>query len=304
VPVADERGERRRAKRWRTRLTTLRESLESHGWDGGWYRRAWFGDGTPLGSATNDECRIDAIAQSWSVLSGVADPVRAAQAMAAADDQLVRRDDALALLFTPPFDDGPLEPGYIKGYVPGVRENGGQYTHAAVWAGMAFAQLGDAGKAWEVLNLINPADPANHGRIDTYKVEPYVMAADVYGTAPHAGRGGWTWYTGSAGWMYRLIVESLLGVQRVGTTLSLEPLLPAGWPGFILHYRLGEALYHFDIRQGSALSTSMIRDGQPLDSNVLTLDGERGEHWIQVDCRTPSPRPQALEYVQAVDESR
>ena len=292
------------AKRCNEQALLLRRHLDQNAWDGAWYRRAWFDDGQLLGSASNEECRIDSIAQSWSVLSGAASPARQRQAMASLDEHLIKRDIRAVLLLDPPFDKGNLEPGYIKGYVPGVRENGGQYTHAAVWAGMAFAQLGDAGKAWEVLNLINPADPANHGRIDTYKVEPYVMAADVYGTAPHAGRGGWTWYTGSAGWMYRLIVESLLGVQRVGMTISLEPLLPAGWPGFILHYRLGEALYHFDIRQGSALSTSMIRDGQPLDSNVLTLDGERGEHWIQVDCRTPSPRPQALEYVQAVDESR
>jgi len=283
---------------------TLRRHLDQNAWDGAWYRRAWFDNGQLLGSASNDECRIDSIAQSWSVLSGAASLTRQRQAMASLDEHLIKRDIRAVLLLDPPFDKGDLEPGYIKGYVPGVRENGGQYTHAAVWAGMAFAQLGDASKAWEVLNLINPADPANHARIDTYKVEPYVMAADVYGTAPHAGRGGWTWYTGSAGWMYRLIVESLLGVQRVGLTLRLEPLIPAGWPGFILHYRFENTLYHFDVRQGSSASTSMVRDGQPLLDNVLTLNGDRGEHWVQVDCRASSPKPLALESVQAVDESR
>jgi cellobiose phosphorylase len=161
---------------------------------------------------------------------------------------------------------------------------------------MAFAQLGDAGKAWEILNLINPASPANNVRIDTYKVEPYVMAADVYGAEPHAGRGGWTWYTGSAGWMYRLIVESLLGVQRRGRTLNIEPLIPADWPGFSLHYRFGGTLYHFDVRQGSSTSTAMTLDGQPLRGTALTLEDDGVERWVQVDCRARSVSAQALEY--------
>ncbi|MBN2886873.1 MAG: cyclic beta 1-2 glucan synthetase, partial [Chromatiaceae bacterium] len=210
--LAEQRGDAPFAEQCEQDAERLRLSLEQHGWDGDWYRRAYFDDGTPLGSASSPECRIDSIAQSWSVLSGAADPARAHQAMAALDTHLVRRADGLIQLLDPPFDQSALEPGYIKGYVPGVRENGGQYTHAAIWATMAFARLGDRTRAWELFDLINPI---NHGRspdgIATYKVEPYVVAADVYGVAPHVGRGGWTWYTGSAGWMYRLILEDLLG---------------------------------------------------------------------------------------------
>src|SRR5471030_3395623 len=171
--------------------------------------------------------------------SGAGDTNRSQQAMNSLYTHLVHRDTGVVQLLAPPFDKSDLNPGYIKGYVPGVRENGGQYTHAAVWAAMAFAQLGDSVKAWELLHLINPADPSNNARIDTYKVEPYVMAADVYGAAPHAGRGGWTWYTGSAGWMYRFSVESLLGLQRNGNQLRVEPLIPPHWPGFTLSYRFG-----------------------------------------------------------------
>ena len=290
------------AKRCSESARTLQSNLEQSAWDGAWYRRAWFDDGQLLGSASNEECRIDSIAQSWSVLSGAGAAHRQIQAMQSLDEHLIKRDIRAVLLLDPPFDKGTLDPGYIKGYVPGVRENGGQYTHAAVWAGMAYAQLGEAGKAWELLNLINPAVPANNVRIDTYKVEPYVMAADVYGTAPHAGRGGWTWYTGSAGWMYRLIVESLLGVQRSGRTLKIEPLIPADWPGFMLHYRYGKALYHFDVRQGSATVTTMTIDGQPVGGNALTLDDDGLEHWLRVDCRARSPQPLALAYEQAVDQ--
>ncbi len=183
----------------------LRSNIEAHAWDGGWYRRAWFDDGTPLGSSDNDECQIDSISQSWAVISGGGDPVRARQAMAAVDERLVRRDAQLIQLLTPPFDTSDLEPGYIKGYVPGVRENGGQYTHAAIWTTMAFAMLGDRERAWELFAMLNPV---NHGSqpdaIERYKVEPYVMCADIYAAPPHTGRGGWTWYTGAAGWMYRL----------------------------------------------------------------------------------------------------
>ena len=279
----------------------LRRHLDQNAWDGAWYRRAWFDDGQLLGSASNEECRIDSIAQSWSVLSGAGSPARQHQAMESVDEHLIKRDIRAVLLLDPPFDISGLDPGYIKGYVPGVRENGGQYTHAAVWAGMAFARLGDVTRAWEVLNLINPADPANNARIDTYKVEPYVMAADVYGTAPHAGRGGWTWYTGSAGWMYRMIVESLLGVRRVGNTLKIEPLIPVDWPGFTLHYRFGKALYHIDVRQGSSVVTSMTLDGQPVTGNALTLREEDGERWVRVDCRARSSRPEALAFEPTVD---
>jgi cellobiose phosphorylase len=194
--------------------TQLRINIETHGWDGAWYRRAYFDDGTPLGSAGNDECQIDSISQSWSVTSGGGDPVRAKQAMAAVNKRLVRRDAKLIRLLDPPFDKSDLEPGYIKGYVPGVRENGGQYTHAAIWATTAFAMMGDTEHAWELFAMLNPVNHGNQSEaIEQYKVEPYVMSADIYGAAPHTGRGGWTWYTGAAGWMYRLSVETLLGLQ-------------------------------------------------------------------------------------------
>ncbi len=192
----------------------LRRNIEEHAWDGEWYRRAYFDDGTPLGSASNPECRIDSIPQSWSVLSGAASPERGRQVMAAVDKQLVRRDLGIIQLFTPPFDKSTLDPGYVKGYVPGVRENGGQYTHAAIWTVMAFAAAGDSAKAWELFQLINPLrHGGSESGIRTYKVEPYVVAADVYANPEHAGRGGWTWYTGSAGYMYRLILESLIGLH-------------------------------------------------------------------------------------------
>ena len=191
-------------RRWLKHATSLQAALEREGWDGDWYRRGYFDDGTPLGSATNDECRIDSIAQSWGVISGAADATRATQAMTAVDGQLIRRDAGLALLFAPPFDRTPLDPGYIKGYPPGIRENGGQYTHAATWSVIAFALLGQGDKAAELFSLLNPVNrTTTRANVHRYKVEPYVIAADVYSVAPHVGRGGWTWYTGAAGWLYR-----------------------------------------------------------------------------------------------------
>ncbi|MHB1707649.1 MAG: GH36-type glycosyl hydrolase domain-containing protein, partial [Acidithiobacillus sp.] len=208
----------------------LRANIEANAWDGAWYRRAYFDDGTPLGSSGNDECQIDSISQSWAVISGGGDPLRARQAMAAVDERLVRRDAQLIQLLAPPFDKSDLEPGYIKGYVPGVRENGGQYTHAAIWTTMAFAMMGDRERAWELFAMLNPV---NHGstpaEIERYKVEPYVMCADIYGAPPHTSRGGWTWYTGAAGWMYRLTVETLLGLQLEVDHLRIAPCIPAHW---------------------------------------------------------------------------
>ncbi len=287
--VASLRGDEPFVERCQREAERLRQSLEQHGWDGGWYRRAYFDDGTPLGSSTSPECRIDSIAQSWSVLSGAADPERAHQAMDALDAHLVRRDAGLIQLLEPPFDHSPLDPGYIKGYVPGVRENGGQYTHAAIWAAMAFARLGDRTRAWELFGMINPI---NHGRtpaeIATYKVEPYVIAADVYGVAPHVGRGGWTWYTGSAGWMYRLIVESLLGLRLEGETLRIEPCLPTDWDGFTLHYRYRETPYRISVSQVGALAGSrtgvpqLTLDGVELEGSAMTLLDDRQEHLVEI----------------------
>src|SRR5208337_1972719 len=208
---------RGRAEAWMAHADALQAAIEREAWDGEWYRRGYFDDGAPLGSATDDECRIDSIAQSWAVLSGAATPDRAARAMAELDRQLIRREDGLALLFAPPFDKTTRDPGYITGYPPGVRENGGQYTHAAAWSVMAFAALGEGDKAVALFSLLNPINRARtRADVLRYKVEPYVVAADVYATAPHVGRGGWTWYTGSAGWMQRAGVESILGLRIRG----------------------------------------------------------------------------------------
>ncbi len=276
------------AQRCTEQAQRLGASLEEHGWDGDWYRRAYFDDGQALGSFRNEECRIDSIAQSWAVLSGVASDDRARRAMAALDEHLVRREIGVVLLLDPPFDRSSLDPGYIKGYVPGVRENGGQYSHAAVWASMAFARLGDRDRAWELLHMINPAGQHGTTRIETYKVEPYVMAADVYGAAPHAGRGGWSWYTGSAGWMYRLIIESLLGLQRSGTRMRVQPLLPAHWPGYTLHYRFGETRYRIEVRPAVSGGGSLSLNGQVQADATLELQDDGGEHQVLVLYHAPS----------------
>ncbi|WP_459708482.1 GH36-type glycosyl hydrolase domain-containing protein, partial [Paraburkholderia sp. 2C] len=226
-----------------------REALERDAWDGEWYRRATFDDGSWLGSHSNDECRIDSIVQSWAVLSGAAPPERAQLAMAALDRHLIRRDDGIALLFTPPFDKSLQDPGYIKGYPPGLRENGGQYSHAAMWAIFAFAQLHDGNRAAGLFSLLNPI---NHARTpmetERYKVEPYVVAADVYSVAPHVGRGGWTWYTGSAGWMYRAGVEGILGIRREGDFLVVNPCIPDSWPGFEATVHMHSTRYEIHVK--------------------------------------------------------
>lgn len=262
----------------------LGENLERHAWDGAWYRRAWFDDGTPLGSAGNTECQIDSISQSWAVLSGVSTGDRALQAMRALDEHLVRRDAGLIQLLDPPFDQTDLDPGYIKGYVPGVRENGGQYTHAAIWAAMAYAAQGDSRRAWELTTLINPANHAkSQEAIATYKVEPYVMAADVYAVAPHTGRGGWTWYTGSAGWMYRLILESLLGLRLEVDRLHVAPCLPAHWRGFKIHYRYRETVYHINVTQLGADADGaggLTVDG--VERDAIPLVDDQREHAVEV----------------------
>jgi cellobiose phosphorylase len=295
VPFADvarRRGDSAFADRCVSEAAQLRLRLEEAGWDGAWYRRAYFDDGSPLGSSSNPECQIDSIAQSWSVLSGAADPARARAAMDVVDARLVRRKDALVRLLDPPFDTSALDPGYIKGYVPGVRENGGQYTHAAIWAAMAFAELGDAERAWEIWNLINPvAHGASPAAIETYKVEPYVVAADVYAVAPHVGRGGWTWYTGSAAWMYRLLVESLLGLRLEGDRLRIEPCLPAGWEGFTVHYRYRETVYHIAVHQTPHATGEqrLSLDGHDEAGMAVPLVDDRREHRVEMWVRAIGP---------------
>jgi cellobiose phosphorylase len=291
--VSRGRGDLSFAERCAQEAARVRQNIEQNGWDGEWYRRAYFDDGSPLGSASNPECQIDSIAQSWSVLSGAGDAARSRLAMAAVDRRLVRREHDLIQLLDPPFDRSDLNPGYIKGYVPGVRENGGQYTHAAIWTAMAFAALGDKQRAWELFAMINPVNHAKSPeKIATYKVEPYVVAADVYALSPHTGRGGWTWYTGSAGWMYRFIVESLLGLKLEANTLRFAPCLPPDWKSFKLHYRFRETLYHITILQMPAQSASMTVtvDDIKQDSEAIPLVDDQQAHVVEVRIGVASPQ--------------
>jgi len=285
--LADARGEDGRAKTWRHHVDGLKASLEREAWDGHWYRRAYFDDGTPLGSAVNDVCRVDSIAQSWSVLSGAIDVARSRQAMATVDEHLVRRRDGLVLLLTPPFDRTPLDPGYIKGYVPGVRENGGQYTHAATWAVIAFAALGEGDKAAELFAILNPINhTSTRGGIHRYKVEPYVVAGDVYAEPPHVGRGGWTWYTGSAGWMYRAGLEWILGFRLRGTRLVVDPCIPRAWPGFTIAFRYHSARYDIVVEnpQGVTRGVSSVEvDAMPLgDRAGIQLADDQKTHRVRI----------------------
>lgn len=274
TPIAQARGEHDRAETWTLHANALKVALEREAWDGEWYLRGFFDDGTPLGASRGEECRIDSIAQSWAVLSRAAAPGRAARAMASLDRELIRRDDGLALLFAPPFDHTPLDPGYIKGYPPGVRENGGQYTHAATWSVMAFAAIGDGDKAAELFAMLNPI---NHSRTRAdahrYKVEPYAIAADVYSVEPHVGRGGWTWYTGSAGWMQRAGVESLLGLKLRGAVLEIDPCIPKRWPGFEATLKHRTSRYRVSVENPSGVSRGVVYC--ELDGVVIHESGAR-----------------------------
>ena len=287
APLADSRDPVR-AARWRQHAQAVREAIETDGWDGAWYRRGTFDDGTILGSAASEECRIDSIAQTWAVLSGVADPGRAKIAMASMTAHLVRPDPGLALLFTPPFDRAPVDPGYIKGYPPGLRENGGQYSHAAMWAILAQARLGNGDAAGQLFAMLNPINHAlTPGDADRYKVEPYVIAADVYSTAPHAGRGGWTWYTGSAGWMYRAGIEGLLGLNREGATLVLNPCFPKAWPKLSATITLGLAQFEITILNRASTGHGVVSaelDGTAMlvKANGVTLPLSNGRHEVIV----------------------
>jgi cellobiose phosphorylase len=290
--IAQQHGDAQFAQRCAAERGNLGRNLELHGWDGAWYRRAFFDDGSPLGSAENAECRIDSVAQSWSVLSGTGDAARARMAMQAVDDHLVRRDAGLVALLDPPFDRSDLDPGYIRGYVPGVRENGGQYTHGAIWAAMAFAALGDRDRAWQLATMINPVTHAYTATaVATYKVEPYVIAADVYAVDPHVGRGGWSWYTGSAGWMYRLLVESLLGITRELGRLRFKPCIPSHWPCYRIDYRHGDTRYEISVAQahepgvGHVGVVRVALDGAVQDDNSIALADDRATHRVTVDVQ-------------------
>ena len=269
---------------WDTQIANLIAALEKDGWDGSWYRRAYYDDGTPLGSSSNDECSIDAIAQSWAVISGAADPAHAKSAMAEVKKQLIRDDDKIALLFTPPFDKGKKDPGYIKAYPPGIRENGGQYTHGSAWSIFALAELGQSQDAWKLFSMLNPINHAlTEADVATYRVEPYVMAADIYSVTPHMGRGGWTWYTGAAGVMYRAGIEAILGLKKAGNILHIKNCMPPSWNKFEVSMKFGTARYDITIRRAevaqsenkevlkikdTAFEVTMVDDG---DVHVIEL---------------------------------
>ena len=288
APIADARGETLRADQWRDAAQALRKSLEQNAWDGGWYRRGYYDDGTALGSAASDECRIDSIAQSWSVISGAADPERARQAMAAVDSQLIRRADRLALLFAPPFDATAQDPGYIKGYPPGLRENGGQYTHAATWSVIAFARLGQGDKAAGLFSLLNPVNhTSTRNGLRRYKAEAYAVAADVYSVAPHVGRAGWTWYTGAAGWLYRAGLESILGFNLQGDHLLMAPCIPTAWPGFEITFHYRSSRYDIVVSNPDSVSGGIVAavvDGErlPPGNSTLRLQDDGGVHRVQL----------------------
>lgn len=289
APLAEARGDAERTAGYRARAAALVASIEREAWDGAWYRRAFFDDGTPLGTAAAEECRIDSIAQSWAAIAGTGDPQRARLALHSADELLVRWEDGLALLLAPPFDRMTHDPGYIRGYVPGVRENGGQYTHAAIWMALAHARLGDGEEALALLDLVNPiGHTLDAEAVARYRVEPYAIAADVYALTPHVGRGGWTWYTGSAGWFYRVAVGELLGLRleaRNGRhALVIDPCIPKSWPRFELTVRLGEASYHITVANPRGANRGVERvalDGRILDDGRVPLDGT-GTHEVAV----------------------
>ncbi len=284
--LANRRGEISFADRCLNEATKLQNNIELNGWDGEWYLRAFFDDGKPLGSHTNEECQIDALPQSWAIISGAGNPDRARQAMEAVEKHLVRNDARLIQLFQPPFDRSSVNPGYIKGYIPGVRENGGQYTHAAIWTTMGFALMGETEHAWKLFNMINPIRHSDTPeQIATYRVEPYVMAADVYGVDPLTGRGGWTWYTGSAGWMYRLLIETLIGVKREGDYLRITPSMPESWDNFKIHYRYHQTHYRINITRIAdqlAPTKQILLDGQEISGGAIPLRDDKVDHLVEM----------------------
>ncbi len=287
APLCEDLGDPPLARRYRALAADLRQKVDREAWDGEWYRRAYYDDGTPLGSADNDECRIDLIAQTWSVMSGDDPTDRARRAMASAWDKLVDIDARLVLLLAPPFDRGAKDPGYIKGYPPGIRENGGQYTHAATWAVWAAAGLGDGERAMALFRLLNPilrsADPDSAAH---YRVEPYVLSGDVYGVPPHAGRGGWTWYSGAAAWLYRAGVEALLGLKRRGDQVEIAPCLPPDWTGYEASLTRGRSRYQVNVRQTRGTEQGEVRlmfDGEKLGGRRFPFVDDGNEHRVDVE---------------------
>jgi cyclic beta-1,2-glucan synthetase len=284
--ICDLRGETEKAKYYRSQAMEYAASVERSAWDGAWYRRAYFDDGTPLGSNQEPECQIDAIAQSWSVISGAGDPNRSRQAMQSALERLVFPEDRLSLLFTPPFDKTEQDPGYIKGYLSGTRENGGQYTHAAIWSALAFAQLGDGKQSGELFDLLNPIFLSDSmEKVNEYRVEPYVMCADIYSKPPYMHRGGWTWYTGSAAWMYQLGLTALLGFKKAGNILHIDPVIPPFWDGFEIHYQFGNTGYQIKLSNPKHISHNIEivkLDGEILNDKAIPLFDDGHNHDVEV----------------------
>jgi cyclic beta-1,2-glucan synthetase len=274
--LCEQLGQPAEAVEWREQTEVLRRAIEESAWDGQWYLRAFHDDGSALGSAKNRECRIDSIAQSWAVLSEVGDPVRARRAMSSVASELVREDSRLLLLLWPPFRTTPHDPGYIRAYPPGVRENGGQYTHAATWIGWAYAALGDGEQAERVFRLLNPILRAlTRGDAERYAIEPYVLAGDIYGAPPFVGRGGWSWYTGSAAWANRLGVEAILGLRSEGGHLRVDPCIPPAWPGFEAWLRFGEQRIHLIVENPDGAGrgiASVCIDGVFVASNLVIVE--------------------------------
>jgi cyclic beta-1,2-glucan synthetase len=281
LPICRQRGDQERVAKYEQVLAELTENIERNAWDGAWYRRAYFDDGSPVGSISSPECQIDSIAQSWAVLSGSARESRVKDAMLAVERYLWDKEEALLKLFTPPFDKIDKNPGYIKGYIPGVRENGGQYTHAAIWAVLAFTKLKEKEKA---LNLFNMLNPINHSRttLEThkYKAEPYVMAADVYTVEPNVGRGGWTWYTGAAGWMYQVALEGILGLKIQGNAMSVSPCVPPSWPEYEIVYRYKETEYQIKVKNKG--EEKIIVDGKELEGKQIPLNNDQQNHTVEI----------------------
>jgi cyclic beta-1,2-glucan synthetase len=305
VPLCRERNEHVRSERYMNEARRLASRLE-RSWDGEWYRRGYYDDGSPLGSAQNDECSIDSISQSWAVLSGAV-PIRFAErAMDSVRASLIARGSQMLLLLHPPFDRSAQDPGYIKGYPPGVRENGGQYTHAAVWIVMALAKLGSGDEAAEFFHMLNPV---NHGRtaadVARYKTEPYVMAGDVYARSPHAGRGGWSWYTGSAGWMYRAGVESILGLRRRGTTFIIDPCIPSAWPEYRISWRFLDTRYEITVtnpaRRCHGVAEATL-DGASVDARAIPLANDGKTHDVQVVLGGQPSRPVEVHRIMVAPE--
>lgn len=287
APICKKVGDVKRAKRYASVAKEIVEAIEENGWDGNWYRRAYFDDGKPLGSMQNSECQIDSLAQTWSIISGGAkNEERIASAMNSVENYLIKKDEGLIKLFTPPFDEGELEPGYIKSYVPGVRENGGQYTHAASWVVMAYAKMGDGEKAVELFELLNPINHTRtHIEYSKYKAEPYVMAADVYSVEPHTGRGGWTWYTGAAGWIYRVAFEYILGFKKHGETLIIDPCIPKNWGGFDIKYKFKDTQYIIEVKNPDRINRGVKKitvNNKKITGNKIHLVNDRKEHYVEV----------------------